>query len=196
MDHSDASPSRRNAPVRWLGTLGIALLVGAAIVVMAKYLGFRSPVFAFNLHFILMAGAVWVDKLLAPRLDGDRFEVSPREVRFYRRLGAIGFMMVLRRIGWEAVNRDRSVFDGTRRTLPAYETATRHGENAHTWIFLISLAPIAWALAKGWWDAALWIGSMSVVFHVYPIMLQRTQRARLAAVLTRVGEGRAGAKTE
>ena len=81
--------------------------------------------------------------------------------------------------------RDATVFDGTRRTLASYERATRHGENAHAWLFAIALVPTAWALAHGWWDAAFWITSMSVAFHVYPIMLQRTQRARLVALLDR-----------
>ncbi len=97
-------------------------------------------------------------------------------------------MRPLRRIGWEAANHDRSVFDGTRRTVAAYEQATRHSENSHAWLFLIALAPTAWAMAHGWWDAAVWIGSMSAAFHVYPIMLQRTQRARVAAILNRIVE--------
>jgi hypothetical protein len=31
---------------------------------------------------------------------------------------------------------------------------------------------------------------MNVIFHVYPILLQRTQRARLAALLARSSAGR------
>lgn len=182
----DSLLPRPASRTRWLGALGIASLVGAAIYLSERLLGFRSAVFAFNLHFILMAGAVLVDKLLAPQLTARRFKVSPGEVRVYHRLGVIAFLRLLRRIGWVAVNRDRNVFDGTRRTLSAYERATRHGENSHAWLFLITLAPTAWALAKGWWDAAFWIGSFSVVLHVYPIMLQRTQRARLASILDRI----------
>ena len=100
-------------------------------------------------------------------------------------IGVIAFMRLLRRIGWVAVTRDRKVFDGTRRTLASYGKATRHGENAHAWLFLITMAPTAWAITRGWCDAAFWIGSMSVVFHLYPVMLQRTQRARLAEILRR-----------
>jgi hypothetical protein len=176
---------RAARPLRLLGALGVAALTVAGIYLMERLAGFRSPIFAFNLHFILMTGVVFVDMLLAPRLDSRRFEVSPGEIELYRRLGVIGFMRLLQRIGWTAAMRDRKVFDGTRRTLAAYERATRHGENAHLVLFLVALAPILWAMLHGWWDAVFWIGSMSVLFHVYPIMLQRTQRARLTALLAR-----------
>ena len=171
--------------MRRLGALGVVLLAGAAVWFLERLLGFRSPTFAFTMHFSLMAGAVYVNLLLAPELASRRFEVSDREIRVYRALGVIAFMRLLRRIGWTAALRDRKVFDGTRRTLASYERATRHGENAHAWLFGIALAPIAFAVARGWWDAAFWIGSMNVVFHAYPVMLQRVQRARLLALLDR-----------
>jgi hypothetical protein len=171
--------------MRSLAALAVALLVAASILFLDRLLGIRSPAFAFTMHFVLMAGAVYVDKLLAPRLDSPRFEVSARELRLYRRLGVVAFMRILQRIGWHRAMRDPTVFDGTRRTLSSYERATRHGENAHAWLFVIALAPTAWALAHGWWDAAFWIFSMSVAFHLYPVMLQRTQRARLLELLRR-----------
>lgn len=181
----DTSNHSSRHALRWLGVAATVLAALAAIVVLARIAGVRTPVFAFNLHFILMAAAAIVDKLVDPTLDGRRFVVSPAEERLYRRLGALVFMQLLRRIGWEAAMRDRKRFDGTRRTLHAYEQATRHGENAHLWLFVIVLAPIAWAAARGWWDAVCWMGSMSVVFHVYPILLQRTQRFRLTRMLVR-----------
>lgn len=174
--------------MRRLGVLGVVFLVSAAILFLDRLLGIRSPAFAFTMHFALMTGAVFVDKLVAPRLDSPRFYVSPREIRIYRRLGVVAFMRILQRIGWQRAMRDPAVFDGTRRTLASYERATRHGENAHAWLFVIALAPTAWALAHGWWDAGFWILSMNVAFHLYPVMLQRTQRARLVALLGRRGQ--------
>ena len=170
---------------RWLGVA--AVLVGTAAVLWgcARLFAFRSAIFAFEIHFVLMATASLLDKLLAPALDSPRFDVSDREVRVYRRFGVVAFMRFLRAIGWTAALRDRSVFDGSRATLASYERATRHGENAHAWIFVVVLAPVAWAAAHGWWDAVLWLGSMNVLFHAYPVMLQRTQRARLRQLLAR-----------
>jgi hypothetical protein len=184
------TPSTKRS-ARWLGALGVAGLAVASIYFLELLLGFRSPVFAFTMHFTLMTGAVYMDILLAPKLTSRRFDVSPREIRIYRRLGVVVFMRLLQRIGWHRAMRDPKVFDGTRRTLASYERATRYGENAHAWIFAVVLAPTAWAIAHGWWDAAFWLSSMSVVLHVYPVMLQRTQRARLVELLGR-REGSAG----
>jgi len=178
-----ASP--RRSRVALPASAAVVLASAALLFAFGRSLGLRSPVFAFELHFVLMAAAAVIDRLFAPALRGPRFDVSPREVALYEKLGVGAFLRLLRIVGWTALTRDRNVFDGSRRSLGSYERATRHGENAHTWLFLIVLAPVAWSLARGWWDAAWWIGSMNVLFHAYPVMLQRTQRARLRRLLDR-----------
>ncbi|MBL8857120.1 MAG: hypothetical protein JNL28_01265 [Planctomycetes bacterium] len=177
---------QRITVARWLGIAATLVLGVAAIWLFARILGLRSPLFAFELHFVLMAVAASIDRLAAPELRSRWFDVGAGEVRIFERLGVHAFRRFLGAIGWNALIRDKRMFDGTRATLASYERATRHGENAHIWLFVVVLAPIAWALWKGWWDAAFWLGSMSVLFHVYPVMLQRTMRARLTALLRRV----------
>ena len=192
-------PDPRRSRYALPASAAVALAGAALIFAFGRSLGLRSPVFAFELHFVLMAAAAVIDRLYAPALRGHRFDVSPREVALYEKLGVDGFMRLLRLVGWTALTRDRKVFDGSRRTLRSYERATRHGENAHAWLFLIVLAPVAWSIARGWWDAAWWIGSMNVLFHAYPVMLQRTQRARLRRLLDRRpagAEGPGGAASE
>lgn len=182
--------TNRRIGARWIASPLVAALCVAAIVLLERLVGVRSPVFAFNLHMILMTGAAVVDKLVDPKLAGPYFDVSAWEPRVYRRLGVDVFMRILQRIGWTAAVRQRKDFDGTRATLAEYERATRHGENAHAWLLVIALALAVWAIARSYHDAAFWIGSMSVLFHVYPILLQRTQRARLTALIARVGTAR------
>jgi len=162
--------------------LGLAALLAAC----AAYLWFMLGVFsldsfgfALQLHFVLMFAAANLDQVFKPSLDSPRFRVRPGEVNLYRRLGAIQFMRFLQAIRWNRLMRDDSVFDGTRATLGSYEEGTRHGENNHLWIFLVVLAPMAWAASQGMWRGVLWMGSMNIFFHLYPCMLQRTQRVRL-----------------
>lgn len=190
-----SSSIRAPRTLRWLGVSLVVLLACAAIGFFARAVGVRNGFFAFELHFVLMAAGDAVNRLLRPRLDSPHFEVSEAEVRLYRRLGVHAFMRALRAIGWTALTRNRKVFDGTRHTLAAYERATREGENAHLWLFAVSLFPVGWALVRGWWDAVFWIASMSVLFHVYPVLLQRTQRARLASLLAQAGSARALSRT-
>lgn len=180
-----SSAMRAPRTLRWLGVLLVVLLACAAIAFFARTAGVRNGFFALELHFVLMAAADAINRLLRPRLDSARFVVSAAEIRMYRRLGVRAFMRALRAIGWTALVRNRKVFDGTRHTLAAYERATRESENAHLWLFAVSLLPIGWMLVHGWWDAVLWTGAMSILFHAYPVLLQRVQRARLAALLAR-----------
>ncbi len=184
----DASPARLSRPLQWLATVATVVVSLLLIALFGRMFGVRAFVFAFNLHFILMGAAVALDHTWKPRLASPRFDVSPRELRIYRRLGVVGFMRLLQRIGWTRAMRDPRTFDGTRGTLASYEQATRHGEHAHTWLFVLVLAPMLWVATRGWWDAFAWLGLMNVGFHLYPVMLQRFQRARLRGLLRRVAQ--------
>jgi len=172
-------------PLAWAGALGVCAAGAALIAWFAAVMGVASPVFAFEFHFVGMACAVYVDKLLAPRLEGARFEVSPREVRVYRALGALGFMRLLRAIQWEAALRVGQRFKLERATLSDYDHATRQGENAHAILFAVTLVAAIAAACSGSAAAVTWLVGQGVVFHVYPVMLQRTQRARLQPLLAR-----------
>ena len=172
-------------PLAWAGALGVCALGVALLAWFARHCGVASPLFAFEFHFVGMACAVYMDKLLAPRLDGRRFEVSPGEVRVYRCLGALAFMRTLRAVGWEAALRVGNRFELKRATLCDYERATRQGENAHAILFVLTVVVAAATLASQT-AAGPWLLGLGVVFHVYPVMMQRSQRARLQPLLARV----------
>lgn len=178
-------PTRVRDPLAWAGSFGVCAAGGALIAFFARVMGLASPLFAFNAHFVGMACAVYVDMLLVPRLDARWFEVSPREVRVYRALGALGFMRLLRAIGWERSMRIGQKFQMRRATLGDYERATRHGENAHAILFVVTLVAALGLGIAGEVAGVLWLVGMGVVFHVYPVLLQRTQRARLKPLLAR-----------
>ncbi|MFI2271133.1 glycosyl-4,4'-diaponeurosporenoate acyltransferase CrtO family protein [Catenuloplanes sp. NPDC020197] len=98
----------------------------------------------------------------------------------YRRLGAWSFMRLLRRIGWERAMRASRAFDGTRATLPAFDRDTRRSELAHTVLAGAGLLLAVVAAIAGAWTAVAWHAALTTVLHVYPTMLQRAMRARLA----------------
>jgi hypothetical protein len=184
MTTSEELPAKRPA-ARWWLTGAIVALTWLVLWFLERLEGYRSAIFAFNLHFVLMCAASLLDVTWRPRLTSRWFEVSGRELALYRRLGVVAFMRLLQRIRWHKAMRDEKVFDGTRRTLASYERATRHGENAHTWLFLVVLAPMTWSAWHGWWGSVAWLGGFNVLFHLYPVMLQRTQRARLMGLIRR-----------
>ena len=70
-------------------------------------------------------------------------------------------------------------------SLKQMEYGTRFGEVTH-WACLTALIPIAsWFIVSAAGTGLIyWIGS-AIVFHAYPIMLQRNQRPRFRHLLAR-----------
>jgi hypothetical protein len=182
----DRWPTRLRDPKAWAGVLAVCSAGTLLLVWLGHAMGIGSPIFAFEFHFVGMAGAVYVDRLLVPRLESARFVVSPGEARVYRALGAHAFLRLQRAIGWEALLRRGQHFELQRSTLHVYDRATRQGENAHALLFLLTLAVALAAALAGSAAAARWLVGMGVIFHVYPVMLQRMQRARLQPLLARL----------
>lgn len=58
-------------------------------------------------------------------------------------------------------------------------------EASHLLIFLIIMMTVVYAAVKGWWDLAAWLMAFNILINVYPIMLQRYNRARLTPILER-----------
>ncbi|MDF1838777.1 MAG: hypothetical protein P1V35_12975 [Planctomycetota bacterium] len=171
----------------WLGACAVLLASGGYLWYALRIFHLDSFYFAFQLHFVLMFVASNLDQLFQPKLNSAWFDVGPTELKLYRRLGVIQFMRLLQAIGWTRLMKDETVFDGTRATLASYEKATRHGENCHLWLFILVLTPMAWAANLGLWQGVLWMGSMNIFFHLFPCMLQRTQRVRLQRCIQRLG---------
>jgi hypothetical protein len=165
----------------------LPVTAGAGLVVVAGWvtgevLGFRGPAFAWIAHFALMAWASPSVAALWPDPQWGFLRVRPWEPALYRRLGAGWYGRGLRAVGWERLMSSRRVFDGTRASLPALERQARTAEVAHTLLAIVGWVLVAVAAAFTAWDAVGWLTAANVVFHCYPVMLQRMLRARLAAI--------------
>lgn len=160
-------------------------LVGVTGWVTGEVLGFRGPAFAWIVHFALMAWASPSVAALWPDPQGCFLRVRPWEPALYGLLGVRWYGRGLRAVGWERLMSSRQAFDGTRASLPALERQTRTTEVAHTLLALVGWVLVAVAAAFSAWDAVGWLTAANVLFHCYPVMLQRILRARLAAIGTR-----------
>ena len=105
-----------------------------------------------------------------------------RSGRLYRALGVPWFRAVVRR-------GPLSIFN---RSLPAawhaadvalIERETRAAEAAHGIAFGIVLLLAAMALARGEPERAAWLVALDVPMNLYPVLLQRDHRLRLAELL-------------
>jgi hypothetical protein len=74
---------------------------------------------------------------------------------------------------------------GGRSEMLLFEAQTRSNERAHAFAFWAGLPPIVYAVVLGWTAFALILVAATVVANVYPILLQRYNRARIWRILGR-----------
>jgi hypothetical protein len=115
-----------------------------------------------------------------------RFE---RDGRIYEALGA----RLFRRLVPDAdvANRARRRSEPGYRLIAnrvdaaAFVPRTRLSEKAHLALLLMGALSALFAARLGWWKWAAYLALGNVIVNVYPILLQRYTRARLARVLGR-----------
>lgn len=140
-------------------------------------LAWHGPLLAVAWQVTLMWWALFVLWAVPLPLRADWFRVRAWEAPLYRRLGVHGFMLLLRAAGWERVRRGARGFTGARASLPRLERTTREAEFSHVLLAAVNLTlPAVTGMTR---DTAAWVLLTAVACHVYPVMLQRTLRARL-----------------
>jgi hypothetical protein len=191
MDHRVVNArDRRVAATVWrVRTAAVVVVGGFAVVGMAwaagNAFGYRTLIFAWTLHFVLMAWISGVVDTAKPGLRGRWFWVREWESSVHRRLGAWWYMRFLHLVGWERLTRRGAVFTGTRASLAALDRQTRQSEFSHLIIAVLVTTVSAVAALAGAWDAAVWLSGLTLVLHVYPILLQRALRARIQRLQAR-----------
>ncbi|THF68724.1 hypothetical protein E7T06_15275 [Deinococcus sp. Arct2-2] len=169
-----------SSPYRaWLGTLPGLLGVAGVGWLAARVFGLQGPLFAVAVHIALMRWALFVLKTVRPQLRSGWFRVRDWEAGVYRGLGVMRYMGLLRTVGWERFRRSAQGFSGVRASLGTYERATREAEFSHVLLAGIGFGLVLGAAALGQWNTAAWLLGANLFFQVYPVLLQRTMRARL-----------------
>jgi thiosulfate reductase cytochrome b subunit len=74
-----------------------------------------------------------------------------------------------------------------RRGLHGLERGIREAETDHAIALLVMVVITIHTAMNAWWALASWLLLANVVANVYPIMLQRHNRARLRPVLQKLG---------
>lgn len=171
--------------LRWLS-------VGPALgLSLGLWLPFRihlhGLIAAVILQVLLMWWALYVLWAVPLPLVAPWFRVRPWEVAFYRGLGVYSYMRLLKAVGWQKLRSQAQGFDGTRASLHAYERHTREAEFSHTLLLACHGPLLLWLAAdRTQLDTAAWLLVTGVFCHLYPVMLQRTLRARLGPLSRRL----------
>ena len=115
-----------------------------------------------------------------------RLRSFERDGRLYRRLGVVTFKWLLFTSRIELLNVSARLSHG-RSGLHGLERGIRQAETDHAITLLVMVLVTAYAAMNAWWTLASWLLLVNVVANVYPIMLQRHNRARLLPVLEKLG---------
>lgn len=155
---------------------GLLVVLGLAAWTQER-LGGHGLALVLGLQVGLMWWALYLLWALPLPLRSAWFRVRAWEAPIYRWLGVYAYMTLLRLVGWERLRKTAQGFDGTRASLAHYERRTREAEFSH--VLLGGLNLILLSPAARHPDTALWLLLTGLLFHVYPVMLQRTLRQRL-----------------
>ena len=171
----------------------IAVTAAAIAIVDACSRTAIIPIFHYPGGAVLIYGLsmtlVWLMRHAVP------FAFPPRYYRLrsfendgglYRRLGVVTFKWLLLQSRVELLNFSARLSHG-RTGLNGLERGIREAETDHAIALLVMALITIYAAMKDWWALASWLLLANVVANVYPIMLQRHNRARLLPVLARLG---------
>ncbi|MFD1770353.1 glycosyl-4,4'-diaponeurosporenoate acyltransferase CrtO family protein [Sphingobacterium suaedae] len=165
--------------------VAIVALTGICIYALSYYLPLQSFSFAFSLNFMLMAGILLFTDTLAHPLQSPYFNEQrwERHGDVYTSFGINGYRKLLRWTGWEKLNKKSKPVNKTIPSLNYLYYRTKQDELGHLLIFFVVLGFTLFVAFVHGIQAAVWLFSLNIVLNLYPIMLQRYNRPRLARVI-------------
>ncbi len=166
----------------------ITLAAACLIVLVGFFLGHRNLAFAFLANWTVMTWGALVAGSVGYRLPlpPGYFRIRPFEAsgRFYRRLGVRSFRWLLVRSPLSSLNATVR-YSGARSSLNSLEQKMRDSESSHLLILAVMIGITLGAAVMGWWDLVVWLTVFNFLMNGYPIVLQRYNRARIAAIKSR-----------
>tara|TARA_R110002049_G_C9119071_1_gene558238 strand:- start:1248 stop:1814 length:567 start_codon:yes stop_codon:yes gene_type:complete len=149
-----------------------------------KYFPFDSFIFAFELNFLMMGWFAFSTPHLKMSYKWNYFisKKIERNGKIYNSFGVNIFRKILVIIGWERItNSMNKSVKYNYENLKSREINTRAGEFSHLVIviIIIILTPVLTNSLK----EAKWLIIMNIIFHIYPIFIQRYNRPRYLRII-------------
>jgi hypothetical protein len=184
--NAESETGSRTSWGRALRILGASAVLVAGLWWSAVSLDFRSLVFALVANWLIVAWVALIGPAIRWRLPGGylRLRAWERDGRLYRRLGVPAFGTLIRRTPLRVLSPD-IYLRGRPGRLTTVLALSGRAEAVHVWIFLLALPLVLYAVARGWWDAAVWLLLVNALLNLYPVMQQRMIRGRLERTLAR-----------
>lgn len=158
----------------------LTVVVGAGLAVTISQPDRYPLIFAFSLTWLIMAFVAAATSRIFVRMDPKRFRLArwEREGRLYDRMGVGAVRWVLRHtpLGWLnpniKVRSGRSDMDRLLRDMNAVE-------GVHILAAGMSLAVAVLYTLAGQAVIGIWLVVLTLLFNIYPVMLQRRNRGRI-----------------
>lgn len=166
----------------------LTLLVSAIIIYLLlsfeKYFPVEGFLFAFELHFLLMAWYAFSLSNLKLSYGSNYYHAKPIEEngKVYIYLGVNAFRWFLKKISWNSISdkSNGSIIKDLDR-LKKREKHTREAEFAHLILF-IHFVLIAFYFLPN--SNVFWLLTLNVVLHAYPVFIQRYNRPRYLKLIS------------
>ncbi len=184
--------------MRWVKIIWTSIVVGGAMVWTLILFGAFSqePADLTDIArgFIIAAATHWLSGVAIIVLAGaykpsfppswHRLWRAERDGRIYERLGVRRY-----RNWWLASPFPRSAppprITG-KASLASLDTYMRGAEFGHAMLLMISLPVIGWLVVEQEWPIAIWMAIINIPWNIYPVLLQRYNRGRLARIEHRI----------
>ena len=187
-----SKPGRTSAATRWRGLLtitsrlsGTRTTPSSLAVWLAKYVPVGHWGLSISVTFLFIAVfTVIFDFLLEPKLSSAYFDSRPfeRDGSLYRWFGVRYYASVLRRIGWENIRRQERPITRDMESIIQFEHWNRGAEAVHTLAAIVVAGITVWVGFIRSPGDTKWLVLSNVLFNVYPVMLQRYNRARVERI--------------
>ncbi len=168
------------------------LMLGAIVIVsivlvgaLINYMHVDSFSFAWALNFMLMMCTSIFTEVLNSELSSSYYDSKNWEQKgkVYEKFGVTIFRKILVLIGWEKVIRKSTPIEKNTSALKNLYLQTKKSEFNHLIILIIvSVATVCVAIQYGV-IKSLWLVILNVLLNLYPILLQRYNRPRIARML-------------
>lgn len=164
----------------------IAILTIAAVYAVVIYIRMDGFAFAWILNFLLMFFVVFFTTSLKSELTSSYYDEKSWESKgkIYENLGINLFRKLLVAVGWEKVIRKGYPIEKNTKALRNLYYQTKKSELDHLIILIIVLGFNVFVAFKFGVAKSLWLLVLNILFNLYPILLQRYNRPRIARAVS------------
>lgn len=168
-----------------------AITIGLTLALM-RYMRLDSFAFAWALNFMLMLCVhIFIDALKSQLkltyFDDRKWE---RKGKIYEYIGINLFRKLLVLIGWEKLIRKGIPIEKSAEAMANLYYQTKKSELGHLIIWFIVLGFTIFVAVEFGVIKSLWLLIFNTLFNLYPVLLQRYNRPRIARAI-KLGERRA-----